>query len=103
MTARQELEQRLPAIPGVTRKASRSGRGLSYFAGGRETAHFHGETRMDVRLTKEEIQRRKSEGTLDLRVITRGPSAEWVEVHVRAMGDVAFVLELVKDAARANS
>lgn len=103
MTVRQELERRLDGLPGVVRKPSRYGHGPSYSTGGREIAHFHAESRMDVRLTKEEIRRRKSEGTLDLRLRTRGPSAEWVEVQVVDSGDIPFVLTLVEDAVRANS
>ena len=103
MSARQELERRLSEIPGVVPKTSRYAHGLSFFTGGREIAHFHGETRMDVRLTKEEICRRKSEGTLDPRMKTRGPSAEWVEVHVVEVEDIPFAVSIVEDAVRANS
>ena len=103
MSVRQELERRLSEIPGVLQKPSRYGHGVSYFTGGREIAHFHGETRMDVRLTKEEIRRHKSEGTLDPRMITRGPSAEWVEVHVVDVGDIPFAVSVVEEAVRANS
>ena len=103
MTVRQELEKRLREIPGVELGPSRYGHGASYFTGSREIAHFHGETRMDVRLTKEEIRLRKEEGTLDQRLRTRGPSAEWVEVHVHTERDIPFLIALVEDAVRANS
>ena len=103
MTVRQELEKRLIELPGVERKPSRYGHGASYFTGGREIAHFHGETRMDVRLTKEEIRLRKEEETLDPRIRTRGPCAEWAEVHVETERDIPFAVALVEDAVRANS
>ena len=103
MTVRQELEQRLAALPGVVRRPSRYGHGVSYFTRGREIAHFHGDTRMDVRLTKEEIRLRKEGRTLDPRIRTRGPSAEWAEVHVETESDIAFAVALVEDAVRANS
>jgi luciferase-like monooxygenase len=103
MSVREELERRLLEIPGLNPGPSRYGHGTSYFTGGREIAHFHGETRMDVRLTRDEIRQRKAEGTLDPRIRTRGPSAEWVEVQVVTTGDLAFALGLVEDAVRANS
>jgi hypothetical protein len=103
MTVRQELEKRLNELPGIERRPSRYGHGASYFTGGREIAHFHGETRMDVRLTKEEIRLRKEEGTLDRRLRTRGPSAEWAEVHIEKESDILFAIALVEDAVRANS
>ena len=103
MTVREELERRLEQLPGMERGPSRYGHGSSYFTGGREIAHFHGETRMDVRLTKEEIRFRKEEGPLDPRIKTRGPSAEWAEVHVEKLSDIPLAVALVEDAIRANS
>ena len=93
----------MAAIPGLTRGPSRYGHGSAFLAGGREVAHFHGENRMDVRLTREVIRVRKSEGGFDARVKTRGASAEWVEVHFFAASDFALVLTLVEEAVRANS
>jgi len=103
VTVRQELEKRLLELPGVELRPSRYGHGPSFVTGGREIAHFHGETRMDVRLTKEEIRLRAAEGTLDRRIHTRGPSAEWVEIHVDTEREIAFAVALVEDAVRANS
>jgi len=103
MSIREELERRLTALPGLEKRPSRYGDAKSYFVGGREIAHFHGDTRMDVRLTKEEIRRLKSEGTLDHRVRTRGSSAEWAEVHVTDSKDIPYALSLVEEAIRANS
>jgi hypothetical protein len=76
---------------------------MSYYVGGREIAHFHGETRMDLRLTKEEIKRLKTEHALDDRIRTRGPSAEWAEVHVTELKDIPYAISLVEQAIRANA
>lgn len=103
MTVRKELEARLQAIEGLGRQASRHGDSYSYFVADREIVHFHGEERMDVRLTRERIQLHKSEAPFDPRVSTRGPSANWVAVRVRESGDIALALELVDEAIRANS
>jgi hypothetical protein len=99
---RTELESRLAELPGLDRRPSRFGDALSYFVGDREIAHFHGESRMDVRLTKEEIRRLKSERALDHRVRTRGPSAEWAEVHLTELKDIPYAISLVEEAIRAN-
>jgi hypothetical protein len=103
MSVREELERRLSALPELEQRPSRFGHSKSYFVGQREIAHFHGDTRMDVRLTKEEIRRLKSEQALDHRVRTRGPSAEWAEVHVAELTDIPYALLLVEEAIRANS
>jgi hypothetical protein len=103
MTPREELEARLAELPDLTRRQSRYGNGFAYHVGDREIVHFHGDQRMDVRLTREVIRLRKREGGFDQRVTTRGPSADWASVRVQEPGDVALALMLVEDAIRANS
>ena len=102
-SARTELERYLLDIPGLVRGRSRYGHGPSYFVGGLEVAHFHGDERMDVRLTRELIRERKSEGEFDGRVRTRGPSADWVEVQVAGVQDIPLAVSLVEAAVHANS
>ncbi len=99
---REELEYRIAAVPGVERKVSRYGHGQSFAVGGREIVHFHGDSRMDVRLTREEIRKRKRDGTLDPRLIARGPGSEWVEIRILGPRDLAFALSIVEAAVRAN-
>ena len=103
MSAREELERRLVEIPGVVRAPSRYGHGFAYRAGPREIAHFHRDGRLDVRLTREVIRLRKSEGGFDQRVTTRGPFSEWVSVRVSTPSDIPLSLGLVEDAVRANT
>jgi hypothetical protein len=103
MSVREELERRLAEIPGLTHRASRWGHSLAYFVGDREIAHFHGDGRMDVRLTKERIRELKAEHRLDGRVKTRGPSAEWAAVALSTPKDLPLALSLVEDAMRANA
>jgi Family of unknown function (DUF5519) len=103
MTVRAELEKRLQALPLLTRRKSRFGDAHSYFLADREIAHFHGDGRMDVRLTRERIRELKAEGPLDIRIRTRGPSADWAAVRVSEEGDLALAVELVEEAIRANS
>jgi hypothetical protein len=103
MPVRDDLERRLTEIPGVARRPSRWGHAHAYFVGDREIAHFHGDQRIDVRLTKERIRELASEGTFDERVKTRGPSADWVAVRVAEVRDLALALFLVREAVHANA
>lgn len=90
-------------LPSLVRRKSRYGNGFAYHVGEREIAHFHGDGRMDVRLTRELIRLRKLEGGLDDRVTTRGPTADWVAVRVEQPKDVNLAISLVEDAIRANA
>ena len=103
MSVRASLERSLSALPELERRPSRYSDSDSYFVGDREIAHFHRDSRMDVRLTKEAIRRLKSERALDHRVRTRGPSAEWAEVRVGEEKDIPYAIYLVEEAIRANS
>jgi len=103
MTVREDLEMRLQELPLLTRRKSRFGDSHAYFLAEREIAHFHGDDRMDVRLTKERIRELKAAGPLDPRVQTRGPSADWAAVRVSVESDLALAIELVEEAIRANS
>ena len=103
MTVREELERSLAGVLGVVRRPSRWGQYHAYYFGDREIAHFHGDGRMDVRLTKEYIKELKARGELDARVKTRGPAAEWAAVSISDPRDVPLALQLVEDAVRANA
>lgn len=87
----------------MSHRASRFGDSKSYFVADREVAHFHGDQRMDVRLTKERIRLLKEEGSLDVRVRTRGRYAEWASLPLLDERDLALAVEMVLEAIRANS
>lgn len=103
MSIRDELEEKLGEITGLARHRSRFGHAFSFFVGSREIAHFHGDGRLDVRLTREWIRAAKAEGTLDPRVRTRGPSADWATVPLHDRRDVTLALILIEEAMRANA
>jgi len=102
VTVRSDLEVQLERLPGLERRRSRFGDQFSFFAGPREIAHFHGDGRMDVRLTRDVIRVRKAEGGLDERVQTRGPSADWAAVRIETVRDIPLAVSLVEEAIRAN-
>jgi hypothetical protein len=103
MTIREELELRLQRLRQLTRRKSRFGDSRSYFLADREIAHFHGDERMDVRLTRERIRELKADSALDSRVLTRGPTADWATVRVAKAEDISLAVQLVEEAIRANS
>lgn len=103
MSVREDLERRLGELPGLVRSASRIGGSYAYFVGSREIAHFHGDGRMDVRLTRLRIRELKSVDRLDPRVRTRGPSADWVTLPLEGARDITLALELIEEAMRANA
>ncbi|MGC2288697.1 MAG: luciferase family protein [Thermoplasmata archaeon] len=103
MSVRGDIERRLKSIPGLTPRESRYGHGLAFFVGRREVVHFHGDQRMDVRLTAGVIQRRKREGGLDDRVTPEGGAPNWVKVRVSETRDISLAVVLAEEAVRANA
>jgi hypothetical protein len=103
VSVRADLDLRLSGLPGLDRRLSRHGDSFSYFVAGREIAHFHGDERMDVRLTRGRIPELRAQGRLDSRVRTRGPTAEWIAVRVQDPRDVEYAVGLVEEAMRANA
>ena len=103
MSVRGDIERRLTALPGLTPRESRYGHGLAYYVGRREVVHFHGEQRMDVRLTAEVIQLRRREGGFDDRVTPEGGAPNWVKVRVSEARDIALAVVLAEEAVRANA
>jgi Family of unknown function (DUF5519) len=103
MSVRGDIERRLTSLPGLTPRQSRYGHGLAFYVGRREVVHFHGDQRMDVRLTAGVIQQRRREGGLDDRVTPEGGAPNWVKVRVTEMRDIALAVALAEEAVRANA
>lgn len=104
MSVRDEFDRLAMEITGVSRRAaSRPGHGHSYFTGDREIAHFHGDRRLDIRLTGAVIRQRLAEGGFDARVRARSPTANWVAVDLEAPGALPLALDLMREAIRANA
>ncbi|HEV2428851.1 MAG TPA: luciferase family protein [Thermoplasmata archaeon] len=103
VSLREELEGRLAGMPGLTRLPGRRGTGSRWVAGNQEIAHFHGEERLDIRLTKERIRSHVLEQRFDERVRTRGPSAEWINLRLTRSADLDLALSLVAEAQAIGS
>ena len=102
-SAKAELETRLLEPQGLNRRSSRFGHSRAYFVADREIAHFQGDGRMDVRLTRERIRELKAQGRLEARIRTRGPSADRLTVRVAQEEDLPLALHLAEEAIRTNS
>jgi hypothetical protein len=103
MSIRGDIERRLREVPGLTPRESRYGHGLAFYVGRREVVHFHGDQRMDVRMTTGVIQRRRREGGFDDRVTPEGGAPNSVKVRVSEAGDIALAVVLAEEAVRANA
>lgn len=98
MSAVEQLCQALGAIPGVTagrsRFAARTRR--AWFVGGREFAHLHSTSVLDLRLPR----RLQIELRSDRRARFRARPSEWVEIEFRSTKDVADIVALASIASR---
>ena len=74
----------------------------AYCVRGREIAHFQDDNEMDIRLTR--LYQRQLVKTLsgDFLVRLRPKPSEWVWVRFSTRRDMDFVIELVKQAVKAN-
>jgi len=96
------LDARICSLPGVEKKRSRWGPMTAYCVHGREIAHFHGDHEIDIRLTSPNQRRLAKTLSGDLRVRLRPKPSEWVWVRFSTRRDTDFVIELVKQAVKAN-
>lgn len=86
MRVTERLCEALRALPGVVEGRSRFGtrRNRAWTIDGREFAHLH------------------SDSLLDLRLPGKAQRAKWVELEFRSESDVARIAALAAAAARAN-
>jgi len=103
MGSRELVERRLSEIAGLVPGPSRRGHSNPFFLGETEIAHFHGDHRIDIRLTKEWILQRRAQGTWDDRVRTHGPNSHWGALELATESDVELAVALVREAARTNA
>ena len=88
-------------LPGVTKAAHRFG-GIEFHVQGLEFMHFHGQTYMDIRLSKEDQARILNEGKA--RRHQFAPDAGWVTLRIDTEKDLENAREVVQLAyARSKS
>jgi hypothetical protein len=100
MNAVGRLCEALGALPGVTGGRSRFGstRNRAWFVRGREFAHLHSPSLLDLRLPR----RLQSTLRADPRARFRAGASEWLELEFRSPADVARIAALAAMAARAS-
>jgi hypothetical protein len=93
---KQELLQQLHQIEGLEAHPSRVAVGTALFYQGKEFAHFHHDTEVDLRLTKMVIKSLGlSHPPRSVNHPTRSTSSQWIEVRFETKDDVSKVIGLV--------
>jgi hypothetical protein len=100
MSRAKQLCAALSAIPGVETARSRFGSGANaaWKVAGREFAHLHSETLLDLRLPRAHQERHR----VDDRAHFRARASEWVELEFHSEQDVLDLLALAQVAAAAR-
>ena len=94
---KQELLKELATIDGLTAEASPVSGGTALFYRGREFAHFHNDTELDLRLTKKVIQAQGlTHPAGSIHHPSRSSSSPWIEVRFTTTSEVTRTAELVK-------
>src|SRR5580692_11627374 len=102
--ASDELFAMLLEIEGVEERKSRFSDNPALFVLDREIAHLESGGIVDIRLTKPRIRARLDELRSNPAVTLRASgSADWLELRVANTSDQQLCIELVREAARANS
>lgn len=97
-----DLFDRLAGIDGAALGEGAFAAGPAIWAGRREVAHLDAGGRLDVRLTRAVIRRRRQELRADAGVTLRAGTSDWVSLRLGEPGDEARALELVREAVAAN-
>jgi len=99
VNASDQLRTGLSALPGVAQAPSRVGsaRNPAWFVAGREFAHLHSNSLLDLRLPPPKQARLRN----DPRAHFRRHSSAWLELEFHTAQDVADLLGLARQAAAA--
>jgi hypothetical protein len=99
MNASEQLRAGLSALPGVAQAPSRVGseHNPAWFVAGREFAHLHSTSLLDLRLPPPLQARLRN----DPRAHFRRHSSAWLELEFHTIQDVADLLTLARQAAAA--
>lgn len=92
-TELQTFREWIESLPGVTNAPHRFG-GVELQVHGLEFMHFHGETHLDVHLTKEDQTRMLSEKKAEHHQFA--PQAGWVTIRIRSDKDLENAREVVQ-------
>lgn len=94
---KKHLLDLLTSVEGVTAEASPVAGGTALFFRGKEFAHFHSDTELDLRLTRKVIASLgMSHPSGSVHHPTRSPNSSWIEVRFNTTREVLRAAELVK-------
>jgi hypothetical protein len=77
--------------------------GLAVWVGQREIAHAHGDTSVEIRLTKDGIRASRVELRADGRVTLRKSASDWIEFELTDQRGETDAFALVRAAVTANA
>lgn len=94
---KQALLEELARIEGLEARPSPVAGGTALFFGGREFAHFHHDTELDLRLGAARIRAQGLVHPADsVHHPSRAASSPWIELRYASPADVQRVVELVR-------
>ena len=97
-----EVIERCRSIEGATVGEGAFAEGPAVWVGRREVAHIDADGAVDIRLTKQQIRRRRAELEADTRISLHSSSSDWLEVRVASDIDADFAVALISEAVAAN-
>lgn len=96
---KQLVESLLSEIHGLEERASKVAGGSAFFYKDKEIAHFHHDTEIDLRLTKNVIKREGLKHPSDSVVhANRASTSQWIELRFSNLDEVREVVRLFKIA-----
>ena len=99
---RQSLEDKLQEIQGLTIGRWKDTDLVCLFYHGKEVAHFHGDTILDLRLSSKIIREEQLSRAVSAQIHPkRSQNSRWIGVAVTTEDDVPTVVHLVRRACEA--
>jgi len=96
------LERCCDGLDGVVVNEGAFSPGPAIWVGRREAAHFDGDDKLDVRLTKQLISERRAELRSDVRVALRPGCSDRIDITIANDSDCAFAEGIVHLTIEAN-
>ena len=96
---RQALERRLETLPKVTLDRWKDTDLVCLFFDGKQFAHFHGETILDLRLTPKIIRDAQLSRAVSARIHpNRSQNSRWIGIEFKSDADIDKLIDLVRKA-----
>lgn len=94
---REQLEQKLLGLPGLSIAAWKDTELICLFYHGRDFAHFHGEDILDLRLSTKIIRDEQLDRSISAQIHPkRSKSSRWIGIQFTTEADVDKTVDLVK-------